>query len=110
MFTYEVCQGDVCDSTTVEIVVYCDELLIYNGLSPNGDGVNEEFTVLGLGQYPDHEISIFDREGRMLIQMREYANDWMGNVSGAPLPEGTYFYVIDLGNGDARSGYLQITR
>lgn len=110
VFTYEVCQGEVCDSTTVELVVYCNELLIYNGLSPNGDGVNEKFVVLGLGQYPDHEISIFDREGRLLISMREYANDWDGSVSGGPLNTGTYFYVIDLGNGDARSGYLQITR
>ena len=105
-----MCQGDICDSTTVEIMVYCDDLLVYNGLSPNGDGVNEEFTVLGLGQYPRHEISIFDREGRLVTQMRDYANDWRGDVSGVPLPEGTYFYVIDLGNGEARSGYLQITR
>ncbi len=110
IFTYEVCQGDVCDSTTVELMVYCDELLIYNGMSPNGDGVNEEFTVLGLGQYPEHQISVFNRSGNLLIEFRDYGNDWRGEVGGRPLDEGTYFYVIDLGNGESRSGYLQLTR
>ena len=110
VFTYEVCQGEVCDSTTVELMVFCDELLVYNGMSPNGDGVNEEFTILGLGQYPDHEIAIFNRDGNLLITMKDYANDWQGTIGGAPLPEGTYFYVIDLGGGDSRSGYLQLSR
>ncbi len=110
IFTYEVCQGDICDSTTVELMVYCDELLIYNGMSPNGDGVNEEFTILGLGQYPKHQLSIFNRSGNLLIEFREYANDWRGDIGGAQLAEGTYFYVIDLGNGESRSGYLQLSR
>ncbi len=110
IFTYEVCQGEVCDSTTVEVMIYCDELLVYNGMSPNGDGVNEEFTVLGLGQYPKHQISVFNRSGNKLIDFREYTNDWRGIIGGQPLAEGTYFYVIDLGNGDSRSGYLQLSR
>ena len=110
VFSYEICQGDRCETATVEIEVKCDELLVYNGLSPNGDGVNEEFTITGLGRYPDHEITIFGRDGRLVTVLRDYASDWRGDVAGVPLPEGTYFYVIDLGNGETRSGYLQISR
>ncbi len=110
VFTYEICQGDVCQTATVELEVFCDELLVYNGLSPNGDGVNEEFTILGLGQYPKHEITVFNREGNVLAVFRDYANDWRGTIGADPLAEGTYFYVIDLGNGETRSGYLQLTR
>ena len=110
VFTYEVCQGGTCDSATVELSVYCGELLVYNGLSPNGDGVNEEFTIRGLERYPNHEVMIFDREGRLMTSMRDYANDWTGDVNGVPLTAGIYFYVIDLGNGETRSGYLQLSR
>ena len=110
VFTYEVCQGEVCDSATVQVDVYCDDLLVYNGFSPNGDGVNDEFTVLGLGQYPGHEIQIFNRQGNLLVVLRDYESDWRGEVGGRALPEGTYFYVIDLGDGQAESGYLQLSR
>ena len=110
VFTYEICQGDECRTATVELEVFCDELLIYNGLSPNGDGINEEFVILGLNQYPKHQLTIFNREGNLLAEFRDYANDWRGTVDGAPLPEGTYFYVIELGNGESRSGYIQLSR
>ena len=111
VFTYEVCQGDVCDSATVQLDVYCEELLVYNGFSPNGDGVNDELTILGLGQYPDHELSLFSREGNLLLTFREYGNDWRGDIGGRALPEGTYYYVIDLGDGSpSQSGYIQLSR
>ena len=110
VFTYEVCQGDVCDSATVQVSVFCEDLLIYNGFSPNGDGVNDDFTILGLGRYPEHELQIFNREGTLLITFSDYRNDWRGEIGGQDVPEGTYFYVIDLGGGDQRSGYIQLSR
>jgi len=110
VFTYEVCQGAVCDSTIVELDVSCVELLVYNGISPNGDGVNDEFTVMGLGQYPEHEITIYNRSGNMLISFTDYQNDWNGEVDGDQLPAGTYFYTIDLGEGEFESGYIQLSR
>ena len=110
VFTYEVCQGEVCDSATVEVNVYCDELLVYNGFSPNGDGVNDELTILGLGQYPNHELTIFNRQGNVLISFKEYDSDWRGEIGGRALDEGTYFYVIDLGDGTQQSGYIQLSR
>lgn len=109
VFTYEVCQGDNCDSTTVELQVICAEVLVYNGLSPNGDGLNDELTILGLERYPDHSITVFNRQGNVLAAFTEYQNDWNGEVDGEVLPSGTYFYVIDLGDGDTKSGYIQLT-
>ncbi len=110
VFTYEVCQGERCDSATVQIDVYCEDLLIYNGFSPNGDGVNDELTILGLGRYPDHVLSIFNRDGQQLVSFRDYSNDWRGKVSGRELAAGTYFYVIELGDGHTQSGYIQLSR
>ncbi|MFK8058343.1 MAG: gliding motility-associated C-terminal domain-containing protein [Saprospiraceae bacterium] len=110
VFTYEVCQGDICDSTTVELAVTCSEVLVYNGISPNGDGLNDELTVMGLRQYPDHVITIFNRQGNLLATFTEYENDWKGDVNGKVLPAGTYFYVIELGDGTSKSGYIQLSR
>ncbi len=110
VFTYEVCQGNVCDSTTVELQVVCNDVLVYNGLSPNGDGLNDELTIIGLGRYPEHEITIFNRQGNVLATFTEYQNDWAGEIDGQVLPTGTYFYVIDLGDGDSKSGYIQVSR
>ena len=41
-------------------------------------------------------------------QMRDHANHWV--VSASRAPEDISFYVIALGNGDARSGYLQTAK
>ena len=83
------------------------------GSTPDGEGVGGRLTVFWLGQYPDYETSIFDRENPTLTQMRDYqmrdhANHWV--VSASRAPEDIYFYVIALGNGDARSGYLQTAK
>lgn len=110
VFTYEVCQGDVCDSTTVELKVICTELMVYTGISPNGDGINDEFTILGLSKYPEHEITIFDSQGYYLTSFKNYQNDWNGEVDEKPLQSGTYFYVIQLGDGESDSGYIQLSR
>jgi len=110
VFTYEVCQGEICDSTTVELNVTCSEVLVYNGISPNGDGLNDELTIMGLRQYPDHVITIFNRQGNLLASFTDYQNDWKGVVNGSVLPTGTYFYVIELGDGTSKSGYIQLSQ
>jgi gliding motility-associated-like protein len=94
----------------VELQVVCNDVLVYNGLSPNGDGLNDELTIIGLGRYPEHEITIFNRQGNVLATFTEYQNDWAGEIDGQVLPTGTYFYVIDLGDGDSKSGYIQVSR
>ncbi len=109
VFTYQVCRGSVCDSATVELTVFCGEVLVYNGLSPNGDGVNDEFVIHGLERFPDHELRIFDPQGRLIFRQREYGNDWRGEYRGRPLRNGTYYYVLELGDGGGKSGYIQLT-
>ncbi|MEO0041107.1 MAG: hypothetical protein RL329_555, partial [Bacteroidota bacterium] len=46
-FTYRLCNQTGCDDAVVEIKVHCDRgLTIYNGVSPDGDGSNDRFTIL----------------------------------------------------------------
>ncbi|MEZ4959771.1 MAG: gliding motility-associated C-terminal domain-containing protein [Saprospiraceae bacterium] len=108
-FSYQVCTAFGCQSTLVFVKVSCDGLIVYNGFSPNGDGVNDFFKIDGIGAYPNHNIMVFNRWGNKVFQTKNYRNDWDGYWQGKRLPFGTYFYLIDLGDGSKwLSGYLQI--
>jgi gliding motility-associated-like protein len=95
---------------------YCD-IMVYDGFSPNKDGINETFIIEGLERYPKHKVMIFNRWGNKVYEASPYLNDWDGTnifgitVGGKELPVGTYFYIIDPGNGEqVIKGYLYLNR
>ncbi|WP_129716043.1 gliding motility-associated C-terminal domain-containing protein [Pedobacter sp. SYP-B3415] len=65
-----------------------------NVLSPNGDGINDTWTIKYLDYYEKNEVLIYDKTGRMVFRQANYKNDWNATFEGRPLPEGTYYYVI----------------
>ncbi len=108
-FEYQVCTAGGCQTTLVFVKVKCDGLIVYNGFSPNGDGVNDYFKIDGIGVYPNHKIMVFNRWGNKVFETQNYRNNWDGYWKSKRLPFGTYFYMIDLGDGSKwLSGYLQI--
>jgi len=73
---------------------------IPNFFSPNGDNINDTWKIDQLFLYENSEISIFGRFGREIFSSVGYSDAWDGkNKNGTDLPEGVYFYVIDLNNG-----------
>ena len=70
-----------------------------NTFTPNGDGQND---VLVLPQFPEcsvqaSEFKVFNRWGKAVFNSKNYANNWDGkNDQGTDLPEGTYYYVLQL--------------
>ncbi len=100
------------DTAIVTVEVLCDELRIFSGFSPNEDGVNDTYVILGIENFPDNEVHIFNRWGNEVFSRRGYTNTdaWDGNWNGENLPDGTYFYVIKDGNGNTYSGYVQLHR
>ncbi|MCB9196314.1 MAG: gliding motility-associated C-terminal domain-containing protein [Flavobacteriales bacterium] len=103
-------------SFTVNVICF-EELFIPGFFSPNGDGKNDLFEINGLLKYPNNEIVIFNRWGNEVFASTNYANDWNGKSSGAltlgngDLPSGTYYYVINLGDGSAPiTGYVELQR
>ncbi len=109
--TYEICNATGCDTATVYIFILCDDLEIFTGFSPNEDGKNDFFRIRGLQNYPDHHLFIYNRWGNLVHEATNYQSDWFGTWNGKDLPDGTYFYVLDLGNGDKPlHGYVQIGR
>ena len=70
-------------------------MFIPSAFSPNGDGVNDLFTI-GHRLVTEFEITIFDRWGRMLYQSKDLNFAWDGaDPAGGVLPEGVYTYKVD---------------
>ncbi len=109
-FSYVLCNSYGCDTATVQVFVRCQDLIFYTGFSPNGDGINETFVIIGLEQYPDNRLRVFNRWGEQVYYKVDYKNDWDGTWEGEGLPDGTYFYVFVSGRGKRFSGYVQINR
>ena len=67
------------------------------GITPNGDGLNDYLVFDNIQSYPDKELSILNRWGQVVFQQKNYDNTWQGtNQNGAPLPDGTYYFVLQL--------------
>ncbi|MEY5068797.1 MAG: hypothetical protein RLZ47_659, partial [Bacteroidota bacterium] len=82
-----------------------------NIITPNGDGINDYWVVDNLDSYPDNEVQIFDKAGRILYQVKNYQNNWDGTINSNLLAEGTYYYVINFGSGKKiKKGYITIIR
>ena len=114
-FQYVLCNPAGCDTATVVVDISCSEvwdtIIIYNGFSPNGDDVNEFFTIENIEHYPDNDVKVFNRWGNLVFQKKGYTNDWNGSYNNRDLPTGTYFYQIEIDGGrQSYSGYLQLHR
>lgn len=81
---------------------------IPRGISPNGDGDNDTFDLSGYGVI---RLSIFNRYGVEVYNQTNYNNEWSGqSTNGNELPTGTYYYMIELKNGETKTGWVYINR
>jgi gliding motility-associated-like protein len=80
--------------------------------SPNSDGINDTWQIKEIDRYPNSQVWIFTRTGYEVFNTQNYRNDWSGTKDGTPLPEGSYYYRIDLdGNSTVDfEGWLYLTR
>lgn len=76
-----------------------DPVQVANLLTPNGDGKNDLWIIKHITEYPDNDVSVFDRSGRMVFHQAHYTNHWNGLYHENPLPSGAYYFVIRLGPG-----------
>ncbi|MDA9306152.1 gliding motility-associated C-terminal domain-containing protein [Flavobacteriaceae bacterium] len=85
---------------------------IVSFFSPNSDGINDTWQVKEIDRYPNNQVWIFTRTGYEVFNTQNYRNNWSGTKDGTPLPEGSYYYRIDLdGNGTIDfEGWLYLTR
>ena len=109
-FQYGICNQYGCDTATVYVNILCTDLVFNNAVSPNNDGLNDYFKIDGIDKYPNNKLTIFNRWGNKVYSVEKYQNNWDGKWNDKILPDGTYFYMFDDGNGTTHSGYIQILR
>ena len=97
-------------SLTVDPTIGFNNLQVANVFSPNGDGVNEVWTVTNIQNYPDNEVVLINRWGSEVYKTKSYQNNW----SGSNLTDGTYYYVLRVkicdGTYKTQKGYVMIMR
>ncbi|WP_372946479.1 gliding motility-associated C-terminal domain-containing protein, partial [Muriicola sp.] len=111
----DIDQTNDVSTVTMQARPFVEEgcLVLLNIFSPNGDGVNDVLKVDCLEDYPtiNASLEIFDRYGNSVFSSASYNNDWDGTGKGGQLPKGTYFYILNLGEGfDVQKGWIQILR
>ena len=67
--------------------------------TPNGDVMNENWFVKNADLFPNMEVKIFDRYGRVVAILNE-VKGWDGTYEGSPLPTGDYWYVVNANDAD----------
>ncbi|MFA6085503.1 cadherin-like beta sandwich domain-containing protein [Mucilaginibacter sp.] len=90
-------------------------VVIHQGLSPNGDGINDFLNIEGIGQYQDNQVMVMNRSGEVIYTAKGYNNSSVvfdGHASNGKLQlPGTYFYSLDYKQGKEakrKTGYIVI--
>ncbi|WP_423149246.1 gliding motility-associated C-terminal domain-containing protein [Rubrolithibacter danxiaensis] len=98
-------------SFTPEGYIAPEDILIPSAFTPNGDGINDTWRITSLNtNFPDCSIEIFNRYGSPVFSSKGYFNSWDGTNNGKPLPDGTYYYIINFNSTVRRSGYVLIAK
>ncbi|RWY53688.1 T9SS type B sorting domain-containing protein [Mucilaginibacter gilvus] len=91
------------------------ELNVHQGMSPNADGVNDVFTIDGIGAYPENTVQVMNSNGELIYSVSGYNNyskAFDGHAANGTLQKsGTYFYSLEYKKGAEvvrKTGYLII--
>ena len=99
------------DTLLVEVLP-TSQLFIPSVFSPNGDGINDQFSILGLPHEIDkiQALKIFDRWGNLVFQSTATIDaiplSWNGEFNGRIVPMGVYIYQLKMINEDGRIDVL----
>jgi gliding motility-associated-like protein len=104
----------------------CD-LFIPNAFSPNDDNIHDYFQIYCIDHFPNAKMYIFDQLGNLLYQQSNYGNLevwktpenawWDGRTknkaattsNGGKVVPGTYYYVLNLGNGEVKKSFVFVS-
>ncbi|PCI98141.1 MAG: hypothetical protein COB15_06500 [Flavobacteriales bacterium] len=120
--TYEICDlfcVTICDTAMIFIEITPERVIvIHNGFSPNGDGINDIFEIENIEFYPDNDLMIYNRWGDSVYGAQPYNNDWDGSseatgikLTGNKVTDGTYYYILKLTpESEPINGFIDLRR
>ncbi|MGK7394677.1 MAG: putative Ig domain-containing protein [Candidatus Cyclobacteriaceae bacterium M3_2C_046] len=94
----------------IEILPGQDEIF-QSAITPNGDDINDTWKIEIIQNCSDCKVEVFNRWGNKVFSSIGYLQEWDGTWQGALLPAGTYYYVIDLADGQPpKTGSISVLR
>ncbi len=113
---YVQAEEGLCASDSNQVVVQvedCNQVIIPNVITPNGDGVNDLFEVR-IFENTCFTCKIYNRWGEMIYAFDEAGIGWDGTTNGREVSEGTYFFILEYcafdGSKSSEAGYLTVIR
>ncbi len=105
MYSVAITTADGC-STSGQVLVARTLCTVPLGISPNGDGNNDNWNLEGLDIV---KLEIFSRYGNIVYEANQYKDEWYGqDFKGRPLPDGTYYYYMKLTTGAEQTGWVYV--
>jgi gliding motility-associated-like protein len=116
--TIEICDLDgLCTQEIITIEVQPPGVVVYNAVSPNGDGLHDFLEIENAEFFPANRVKIMNRWGDVIYQTQGYDNatssftGLVNNGGNGELPPGTYYYNIVLGDGSPElNGFFRLRR
>jgi gliding motility-associated-like protein len=78
--------------------------------TPNGDGYNDTWQVLGILSQPMSNIYVYDKFGKLLTEIDPRGDGWDGIYNGKQLPSSDYWYMVQLEDGRVYRGHFSLIR
>jgi gliding motility-associated-like protein len=118
VFWVEVTDENGCQASDTLVMGVCDVYILFahipNTITPGNDGKNDSWIIPHIELFPDAELEIFDRWGRLVWRSGDiYNQPWKGEtMSGKELPMDAYYYVLDLkvNHVEPLTGYINVIR
>lgn len=93
------------DTTSVPYTIFSEPIRIPNVFSPNGDGLNDAFRIENI-EYYNNQLTVYGRWGNKVFEALNYKNQWDANG----VPDGTYYFVLEMDDGTSHVGHVTILR
>lgn len=95
-----------CSDTLIDEIKYEHNpegyLFIPNAFTPDGDGLNDVFTINSFHNCKLLKLEIYDRWGVLIFQNQGYQVSWNGRSNGFQVPVGVYVYVVNFNDTEKR--------
>ncbi|WP_375436585.1 gliding motility-associated C-terminal domain-containing protein [uncultured Hymenobacter sp.] len=97
--------GTPASSSNSACVAFANDLVFYNVVTPNGDGLNDQFIVKNVELY-NTTLTVFNRWGKEVYKTSNYRNTF----DGANSPAGVYYYQLQLAGGRSYKGWFEVMK
>ncbi len=112
--TYE--DSNACISftnTTINVDLNCNTTGVFNGITPNNDGLNDFFYINNIENFPKNQVSIYNRWGQQVFNTYNYNNTnnyWPKKTEANQLVSSTYFFIIIYGDGKVKKDWIEVLK